>query len=103
MVSALRVVWFPSLACSGRVCELINLPFPPDWDNPRGALGAVARFSHDHYYLAFTMFLSTVGGNLSLSLSLTHTHSLSLSPHTHTHTHTHTVHLNVETVLVAKE
>ncbi len=23
--------------------------------------------------------------------------------HTHTHTHTHTVHLNVETVLVAKE
>ena len=24
----LGVAWFPSLACSGRVCELINKPFP---------------------------------------------------------------------------
>ena len=46
-----------------------------DWDTPRGGLGAVARFSHDHYYLAFAMFISTVA-SLSLAVLLLPAHEL---------------------------
>ena len=46
-----------------------------DWDTSRGGLGALARFSHDHYYLAFAMFISTVA-SLSLAVFLLPAHEL---------------------------